>query len=376
MSISVAVAGLGFGEEFLALYRDHPQVHRLGIVEPSVDRLREVGDRHGLGDRFRHIEEVLDDDRWDAVHILAPVAFHAAFSIAVLDAGKHCACAVPMATELDDLRAVAAAQRRSGKNYMMMETAVYGREYRFVERLYRAGGLGDLTFYRGYHIQNLDGFPDYWLGFPPMKYVTHALSPLLALTDSVATDVVAHGAGRLSAERIGDSGNPFPVEAGLFRLSNSDVLGNITMSFFQTARSYIEGFSCYGDLASVEWSGVEGEPVYMFETLPAGADSPLRGRRYERKEIVPPDAMSGLPEALIRYVTDYEFVPQDGSRPSTRRAHHSGSHPYLVDEFVASIVEGRTPRIDASTAAAWTAPGIVAHESSLQGGQRLPVPSF
>ena len=48
------------------------------------------------------------------------------------------------------------------------------------------GRLGALTAYRGFHIQNLDGYPRYWLGYPPMKYVTHALSPLLALASTPA----------------------------------------------------------------------------------------------------------------------------------------------------------------------------------------------
>ena len=84
--------------------------------------------------------------------------------------------------ELDELSTIIEAERTSGKRYMMMETSVYGREFRFVERLMREGRLGGLTTYRGFHIQNLDGYPPYWLGYPPMKYVTHALSPLLALT--------------------------------------------------------------------------------------------------------------------------------------------------------------------------------------------------
>src|SRR5699024_2494364 len=107
---------------------------------------------------------MLQEDRWDAVHILAPVSFHADYSIAALDAGKHCACAVPMATDLEDLNQIIAAQERSGKNYMMMETTVYSSEFRAIESLYRAGRMGELTLYHGVHIQNLDGYPPYWLG--------------------------------------------------------------------------------------------------------------------------------------------------------------------------------------------------------------------
>jgi hypothetical protein len=97
-------------------------------------------------------------------------------------------------------------------------STVFGREYLFCKQLYDAGQLGELTLYRGYHVQNLDGFPNYWQGYPPMQYVTHALSPLLALTGRTVAEVTAYGSGRLADERAAVYGNPFPTEVGVFRL--------------------------------------------------------------------------------------------------------------------------------------------------------------
>jgi hypothetical protein len=39
-------------------------------------------------------------------------------------------------------------------------------------------------------------------------------------------------------------------------------------------------------------------------------------------------------------------------------------------------VEGRRPRIDAVTAANWTAAGICAHESAMRHGAAVDIPSF
>jgi hypothetical protein len=50
-------------------------------------------------------------------------------SVAALEAGKHTACTVPMGTSIDELKRIIAAKKKSGKVYMMMETAVYTREY-------------------------------------------------------------------------------------------------------------------------------------------------------------------------------------------------------------------------------------------------------
>ena len=184
--MGVAIVGLGFGEAFLPIYLDHPDVADLAVVEPDAERRESVGAAHGIEARHASIEDLLADDHWDAVHIAAPVRFHAEYSIATLDAGKHCACAVPMATTLDDIDAIGGrpAPRRSH----LHDDGDLGLHPRVPHRSRpaRPRALGELTMYRGFHIQNLDGFAWYWQGYPPMHYVTHALSPILALLDTTA----------------------------------------------------------------------------------------------------------------------------------------------------------------------------------------------
>ena len=55
---------------------------------------------------------------------------------------------------------------------------------------------------------------------------------------------------------------------------------------------------------------------------------------------------------------------------------HGGSSAFLSAEFIDALVEGREPAIDLYESLAMTAPGIIAHESALQGGKLLDVPSF
>ena len=46
-----------------------------------------------------------------------------------------------------------------------------------------------------------------------------------------------------------------------------------------------------------------------------------------------------------------------------------GSHTFLVHEFVSAIQEDRHPAVNIWEAIAYTAPGIVAHQSALRGGE-------
>lgn len=373
--LTVAVVGLGFGQDFVPLYLSHPAVSRVVLVEPDAQRRSEVAVRFALDDGYADLADALTDPSVDAVHILAPVFLHADMVVAALDAGKHVACAVPMATTLDDLDRIIAAQQRSGRVYMMMETTVFGREFLVVDDMLRAGEFGDLTLYRGFHLQELEGFPTYWQGYPPMHYVTHALSPILALLRTTVASVSARGAGRLAEKNAGGGfDNRFPTEVGLFALRESDVLAEITMSFFQTARSYIEGFSLYGERRGVEWPIDNEGDLTVYDMFPPAPGT--RGNRVETRSLAPRDFPERLPTELAPFVRAADAFLPGMSQPARVEAHHGGSHPFLVHEFVSSIVEGRVAVVDAYRAAEWTAPGICAHESAMRDGAWIDVPDY
>jgi hypothetical protein len=257
----------------------------------------------------------------------------------------------------------------------MMETTVFAREYFAVRAMHRAGELGELTLYRGFHLQQLDGFPKYWQGFPPMHYLTHALSPILSLLDTSVATVSCRGAGRLTApQRTGGFDNPFPTEVGLFSLRDNDLLADITMSFFQTARSYVEGFALYGDRRGIEWPIDNEGPLTVFDMQPPAEG--LRGNRVEMSQLTVPDLTDELPAPLRQFVRPSKVQLAGMTAPVQVGGDHGGSHPFLVHEFVNSIVERRAPVIDARRAAAWTAPGICAHDSALDGGAERAIPDY
>src|SRR2546430_764567 len=184
--VRVAIVGLGFGAEFIPIYQAHPDAEMYAICQRNPAKLNQVGDSLGVKKRYSDFEELIADKNVDAVHINSPIPDHAWMSVKALSAGKHVACTVPMGTSVDECRQIVEAQRKSGKTYMMMETVVYSREYLFAKDLYDRGVLGRIQFLRGSHQQDMDGWPNYWPGLPPMWYATHCVSPCLAiLSDSV-----------------------------------------------------------------------------------------------------------------------------------------------------------------------------------------------
>ena len=257
--VRVAIVGLGFGAEFIPIYQKHPNAEMYGICRRDRKELDACGDKFGVKARYTSFEELLADPEVDAVHINSPIADHAPQSIAALKAGKHVASTVPAATTIDECRQIVEAQRKSGKVYMMMETVVYSREYLFAKELYDKGELGRIQFLRGSHQQDMEGWPGYWEGFPPMHYATHCVSPCLAILGKHAEHVVCHGSGRIDEALIPKYGSPFAIETATFKLRDSDVCAEVTRSLFNTARQYRESFDVYGSDKSFEWQQVENE---------------------------------------------------------------------------------------------------------------------
>ena len=292
--IRVAIIGLGFGAEFIPIYQRHPNAEMYAICRRDRKELDAVGDRFGIKTRYTSYDDLLNDPNVDAVHINSPIADHAPQSIAALKAGKHVASTVPAATTIDECRQIVEAQRKSGKVYMMMETVVYSREYLFAKELYDRGELGRIQFMRGSHQQDMDGWPGYWEGFPPMHYATHCVSPCLAILGKHAEHVVCHGSGRIDEHLIAKYGSPFAIETATFKLRDSDVAAEVTRSLFATARQYRESFDVYGSKKSFEWQQVENEEP-VIHTKSTAAKPLTEAQIPERVKV--PDYAHLLPEA-------------------------------------------------------------------------------
>src|SRR5947207_693218 len=225
--INVAIVGLGFGAEFIPSYQRHHHANMYAICQRTHKKLDAIGDAFGVERRYDDFHKLLKDPNVTAVHINSPIPDHAAQSVAALKAGKHVACTVPMATNIEDCKQIVQLQRSTGKVYMMMETVVYSREYLFAKQLYDKGELGRIQFLRGSHQQDMDGWPDYWPGLPPMHYATHCVSPCLAILGKLADSVVCHGSGRIREDLIPRYGSPFALETAPIKVRDSDVVAEV-----------------------------------------------------------------------------------------------------------------------------------------------------
>ena len=373
--IKVVLAGMGFGSCFLPIYLDHPNVHTVGILDTDEEKLNRMKADYPEVLLYHSLEEVLADETVDAVHLETPIPYHADQTVAVLDSGKHCACTVPMATSLEDIRRIVEAKQRSGKNYMMMETTLYTYQYFYVKEMLQKGEMGRIQFMRGSHYQDMTGWPWYWAGLPPMWYGTHAIGPMVALSGSRISKVHCFGSGTMDESLHQQYGNPYPVETAIFAFENG-MKAEATRSLFDVTRAYQEGLFLYGSNASFEWNIEDGGEPWVTRNVP-----PVEGERGSWPMVkmeTMPNYHHLLPESIQKYTVGDNFDPQNpqDSLKEGRGGGHHGSHPHLVHEFVMSIIEERKPWIDEHLGGNITAAGICAHESAMRDGEADIIPEF
>jgi len=367
--VRIAVVGLGFGAEFIPIHQRHPNAELVAICQRSEGKLNQVGDAYGVERRYTSYVDLLADKEIDAVHINSPIPDHAPMSLAALEAGKHVMCTVPMATTVEDCKKIVDLAEKTGLKYMMAETVVYAREFLFVKQMADAGELGDIQFLQASHQQDMDGWPDYWPGLPPMHYATHCVGPCLALQRLDAEEVSCFGSGEIREELISRYGSPFAIESAHVKLRASKVVARVIRSLFDTARQYRESFDVYGSKKSFEWQLCEGEEPVIHTAKKPEPEIPAR--------VAVPDFAHLLPEPIQRFTTGGVYDADDHQHLSfTQGGGHGGSHPHLVHEFVTALVEGRDPYPNARQSANWTCTGLLAHESAMDGGAIKKLPEW
>ena len=366
----IAIIGLGFGAEFIPIYQRHPNAEITAICQRNANSVNEIGDKYGIEKRFTDYDELLADPDIDAVHINTPIPNHAEHTLAAFKAGKHVACTVPMATSVEDCKAIVDMSAETGLRYMMMETVVYAREFLFMKELYDKGELGKLQFLKASHQQDMDGWPGYWPGLPPMHYATHCVGPVLGLARNEAEYVSCFPSGTIREEMHECYGSPYAVETTHIKFHKSDLSAQVYRSLFDVARQYRESFEVYGSKKGVEWPLIEGEPLIVHTAKKPEPEIPA--------EQECPDYAHLLPDEIAPFTTGGVYGGEDGEDhlSFTQGAGHGGSHPHLVHQFVELLRGNGEGYPNATQSANITLTGILSHESAQKGGEIVRLPEW
>lgn len=350
--IRVGLVGYGYSKFASAFgFQNHPNVEVVAVSDLFPDRCAELAKVTKCNKTYPSLEELVKDDKIEAVFVATDAPSHAQHCIEVLKHGKHVACAVPAVFgSLEDADKLFDAVKKSGLKYMMFETSCYRADNYAMRKIYNAGGFGKLVYSEGeyFHGPSLNTSPtpkppakpgstSYkgWRdGVIPQWYPTHSNAYYVGVTGGSFTDVSCLGMESLREINRGGNNqykNPFATEIALFRTNEG-------------------GMARMG----VSWD----TPGF------GGEMGRIRGQK---------GSFYGKYEGLEKNLPDLNKPPLP---PGVPPGGHGGSHGPLMNEFVLSILEDRKPLVDIAMALNMTVSGVVAHESAMKNGEWLKIPQY
>lgn len=393
MTFSIGVLGVGqFGSQFAHLFKLHPGVSAVYVVDELPERATAAQERWGLDGVLGSFEELLESDV-DAVAIFTQRWTHGPLVERALRAGKHVYSAVPMAISEAEIERIIQAVRDTKLVYAMGETSYYNPATVFARQQHAAGKFGRIFYTEGDYVHDMDlGFYEAYqysggerwketASYPPMLYPTHAIGGVLGAVPAHAVSVSCIGVKDDRGDGVFDKdvsmfANDFSNATALFEMNDGGAMRTNEMRrvgypshlresrfrFFGTEASFeqLATTTVWQDKSSVQdvSEQVETKPT-MSADDPSLADVAPELRDAFISGLAPVHDQSRLPE---------EFLGAPNG--------HEGSHQFLVDDFVTAVNNRTLPPVNAWVAARFTLPGIVAHESALRGGERLPIRDF
>lgn len=112
--LNVALVGCGiFGEVHAATYKQFDHSNLVAVCDIDENRARDFAARYG-GRATTNVEEIAADPEVQAVSVATPDFAHREVCERIVAAGKHLLVEKPLATRVEDARAIADAAREAG----------------------------------------------------------------------------------------------------------------------------------------------------------------------------------------------------------------------------------------------------------------------
>lgn len=359
--IRLGIVGGGFGSQFS--FHEHPNCTVTAVTDLRADRRGKLQQVYRCDTAYDSLDQMLaKEKRLDAVAIFSGALDHVRHVEACMTRGLHVYCAVPTCQSLEEAARLKAIVENTGLTYMLGETSFYRPGCILARHLNSTGGLGEI-FYSEisyYHdrgdlrelVENKktrfyepDGSRSWRWGLAPMHYPTHCTGFVVGATNERIKSVSALGWGSKHPYLENQYRNPHWNQSALMETDKGHM---VRCNVFWLVGE---------DGERANWYGSNGT-LYMANS---GRHGDLQSTRLgEAKPVKYPDYL------------------QDPMIPASMRhaSGHGGSHVFLSAEFINALVEKRRPFIDIYKALAMMAPGLVAHQSALKGGERMKVPSF
>ncbi|HPS55165.1 MAG TPA: Gfo/Idh/MocA family oxidoreductase [Sedimentisphaerales bacterium] len=368
--IKIGVVGGSFGLGFQWQY--HPDCIVDAVSDLRPERKARLMEVYKCAKSYDSLEELVKDPAIDAVAVFTEGPNHAKHVIECMKNGKHVISAVPacMGGGVEQAHQLLDAVEKFGLSYMMAESDYYQGYTISARKFYAEKKFGEIFYaeatYQHPGLEALyfeNGKRTWRHGMAPMHYPTHQAAYLIGTTGERLTEVSCQGWGDgdpILKDNVYN--NPFWNETALFKTNRGHSFKvNIWWkgAHKETARGELVGtkMSFYGPTANGMGPVIVRSEGNRKEIDDGGYERDLPAfENYNQPNWAESDM---LPESMRKIVGG-----------------HGGSSTFITHEFIDALVHQRTPDVNIYEAIAYTVPGIIAHESALQGGTLLKIPQF
>jgi predicted dehydrogenase len=353
--IRVGVIGVGRGMSF-ARGAEIAGLKLVAICDKWQEKLDEAGKQLGVA-TYTDYDQFLTHEM-DAVVLANYFHEHAPFAIKALAAGLHVMSETSCNATLAEGVALCRAVEKSGRTYMLAENYPYTAFNQEMRRLYRAGEIGAVTYAEGEYNHPMSpeermgiapGMAHWRNWLPSTYYCTHALAPLVYITETLPVKVNALS---IPCPSI-DACTVRRSDAGSVILCRTD-----SGAVFRIFGLILPGHS--------NWYRLHGARGAMEITRGPGYFGPGQIRVWHEEW----DRRPGEP-AERTYLPDW---PEHGDL--ARKAGHGGGDFWTNFHFANAIRSGEPPFLDVYRGVTMSSVGILAWKSALEDGRPFDVPDF
>jgi predicted dehydrogenase len=354
--IRVGVIGIGRGRGFAAGAGPHLGMQLVALCDLWEERLRAVGQELGVAtytDYNRFLEHEMD-----AVVLANYFHEHAPFAVRALEAGMHVMSETSACFTLAEGVALIEAVERTGKTYMFAENYPYMLFNQEMRRIYQAGRVGTFMYGEGEYVHPMSADDvnrispgvNHWRNWlPATYYCTHALAPVMFITDTRPVRVNGFVMPRAADD---------PVAQRVARRNDAASMIALRMDNGAVVKLLQVGLRGHGI-----WVRIHGSRGHMENLRHKDHNSVwLRRENYHEGD--------GQPEESVCRA---EF-PAEHRAAAT--AGHGGGDYFMNYHFAEAIRTGKPPYWDVYRGVAASIVGILAYRSALGDSGSLEVPDL
>lgn len=356
--VKLGVVGMGRGARMAALVANDDNVRIRAICDMDDEKLRGAKallEGHGVHDLqcYENYEKMLQKADIDAVYVCSFAVNHVPLAIQALEKGKHVLCEIPPISTLEEAKQLKAAVLAHPElKFMVGENCCYWAFIETWKHMYDEGKFGDIAYAESEYLHGRDwrqmkpeDYPaDHWRQYnPAIKYLTHNLGPLLYIMDDRCVSVSCMVPDvKYNPYREGQKNG-----VALFRTAKGAVIRILIC--FDAYVGFDHNFAMIGTRGSIHTDK---------NTVVDNAHS------FARLSDIP-----GSIDELIDIPVTTRYHGESG-------AGHGGADGKMMRHFIRCIIDDTKPPIDIDLGIRMTLPGIIAHESALQGGALLEIPEI